>query len=61
MPTAYGNLGWTERSVKDLTRNRVYLGVAFHGEFENPVGHEPLTTPEVFARARREGARSTSQ
>jgi site-specific DNA recombinase len=53
VPTAWGNYNWTGRSVKEMLRNEVYLGVAYKGEFRNPDAHAPLTDPGTFARAQR--------
>ncbi|MBA3263126.1 MAG: recombinase family protein [Thermoleophilaceae bacterium] len=50
---------WTSRAIKDLVRNRVYLGEAFHGEFVNPLAHKPLTDAVTWRRAQREGSRSS--
>jgi DNA invertase Pin-like site-specific DNA recombinase len=50
---------WTSRAIKDLVRNRVYLGEAFHGEFVNPRAHTPLTDEVTWRRAQREGSRSS--
>lgn len=53
--SAYGASGWTGRAVKAITRNRVYLGEARHGEFVNPGAHEPLVDDLTWRRAQRPG------
>lgn len=55
MITAYGNPGWTPRAVRDVVRNRRYLGVAVHGEFENAEAHPALVSQAVFDAAQRPG------
>ncbi|MEJ7892940.1 MAG: recombinase family protein [Solirubrobacteraceae bacterium] len=49
---------WTSRAIKEVVRNRVYLGESRHGEFVNPTAHEALTDPLTFDRAQHHG-RST--
>ena len=53
--TAYGAATWTARAVKDVVRNRVYLGEARHGEFVKADAHEPLTDELTFQQAQRTG------
>jgi DNA invertase Pin-like site-specific DNA recombinase len=45
--------GLSDSGVRDLLRNRVYLGIAYSGEFEKPGAHPPLVSPELFARVQR--------
>jgi len=56
--TAYGAQGWDGRAVKNLVRNPVYLGHAYHGEFVNKEAHPPLTDEVTWNRAQRRGARN---
>ncbi len=51
--TAYGNAGWSPIGVKRLVRNRAYLGIAYHGEFERADSHPALTDRETWERAQR--------
>lgn len=55
LTTAYGNAHWSSRAIKLLVRNPVYLGMAHHGEFENPNAHEPLVDEATWRRAQRPG------
>jgi DNA invertase Pin-like site-specific DNA recombinase len=43
---------WAPRVLKDITRNRVYLGIAYAGPFENPNAHTPLVTRKDFEAAK---------
>lgn len=53
--SAYGSPAWTGRAVKNIVRNRVYLGEAHHGEYVNPTAHDPLTDPVTWRRAQHPG------
>lgn len=55
LKTAYGNAHWSPRAIKALVRNSVYIGVAHHGEFQNPDAHEPLIDEITWRRAQRPG------
>jgi site-specific DNA recombinase len=55
LSTAYGNPRWTGRAVKEVVRNRVYLGEARHGEFVKRGAHPKLTDELTFVRAQRPG------
>jgi hypothetical protein len=44
---------WTDRSAERMLRRRVYLGVAFWGQVENPDAHPPLVGPELWHAAQR--------
>lgn len=57
LKTAYGNDYWSARAVKVLVRSPVYLGVAHHGEFENPNAHEAMVDEVTWRRAQRPGRR----
>lgn len=61
LKTAYGNDHWSGRAIKMLVRNRVYLGVAHHGEFQNPDAHEPLVDEVTWRRAQRPGRLHTAR
>ncbi len=56
--SGWGGTTWTTRAVKDLVRNRVYLGEARHGEFVNIGAHDALTDELTFRRAQRKGSRN---
>jgi DNA invertase Pin-like site-specific DNA recombinase len=45
--------GLSDSGVRDLLRNRVYLGTAYSGEFEKPGAHPALVSEELFARVQR--------
>jgi site-specific DNA recombinase len=53
--TRYGATTWTARAVKDMVRNRVYLGEARNGEHVNAHAHPPLTDELTWQRAQRVG------
>lgn len=54
--TALGHPHWTARAVKEVVRNHVYKGVAFHGPFVNENAHEALVDDDTWRRAQRPGA-----
>src|SRR5829696_1702294 len=47
----YGGKNWTPRALQNIIANRVYLGVAYHGQFVNPDAHEPLIDRATWERA----------
>lgn len=53
--TRYGAATWTARAVKDICRNRVYLGEARNGEYVNAHAHPPLTDELTWRQAQRVG------
>lgn len=53
--TQQGRPRFSLRAVRDIVRNRVYLGIAYAGDVENPDAHEALTDPDTFRRAQRPG------
>lgn len=55
--TARGRDAWSMRAVKDIIRNRVYLGIAYAGEVENAGAHQPLTDPGTWELAQQRGER----
>lgn len=46
--TQRGRDQWSHRAIKDILRNRVYLGEAFSGEVRREDAHEPLVDPATF-------------
>jgi DNA invertase Pin-like site-specific DNA recombinase len=56
--TAAGRTSWSMRGVKDIVRNRVYLGIAYAGDIENPDAHPPLTDRETWRAAQSFGQRT---
>lgn len=44
---------WTPRTVQHLVRNRVYLGIAYSGDFENTEAHPALVSRKLFDAAQR--------
>lgn len=40
---------WTAQTVSQLTRNEVYIGVAFNGEHRTPGAHKPIILRELWA------------
>lgn len=46
--TVRGREAWSQRAIKDILRNRVYLGEAYAKETRNPDAHEPLVDPQTF-------------
>jgi DNA invertase Pin-like site-specific DNA recombinase len=59
--SAYGNEHWTTRGVREVIRNRVYLGESRHGEFVNPSAHAALVDPVTWERAQRRGRLSSAR
>lgn len=53
--TQQGREAWAERAVKDIIRNRVYLGEAYAGDTRNPDAHRPLVDPETFEACQHRG------
>ncbi len=53
--TGHGRVQWSHRAVKDLLRNRVYLGEAFSGDVRLAGAHEALVDRESFDAAQRPG------
>ena len=47
--TQHGRSLWSHRAVKDILRNRVYLGEASCGDIRCEGAHEPLVDPATFA------------
>lgn len=45
--------GLREGAVRDMLRNRVYLGIAYSGEFEKHGAHPALVSEELFLRVQR--------
>lgn len=43
--------GLSDSGVRDMLRNRVYIGTAYSGEFEKPGAHPALISEELFAQA----------
>ncbi|MEA2275348.1 MAG: site-specific recombinase [Solirubrobacteraceae bacterium] len=58
VPTGAGRRSWAMRGVKDIVRNRVYLGTAYAGDVENPAAHPPLTDHETWRAAQSHGHRT---
>jgi DNA invertase Pin-like site-specific DNA recombinase len=58
IPTGAGRRSWSMRGVKDIVRNRVYLGIAYSGDVENREAHPPLTDHETWRSAQRYGHRT---
>ncbi len=58
VPTAAGRTSWSMRGVKDIVRNRVYLGIAYAGDVENPDAHAPLTDRDTWRGSQRSGHRT---
>ena len=57
--TSAGRADWGMRGVKDIIRNRVYLGVAYSGDVENPEAHPPLVDHDTWRTAQRTGVQTT--
>ena len=53
--TSAGRTTWGMRGVKDIIRNRVYLGIAYAGHIENPDAHPPLVNHDTWRAAQRTG------
>jgi DNA invertase Pin-like site-specific DNA recombinase len=53
--TSAGRALWSLRGVKDIIRNRVYLGIAYAGATENPDAHPALVDYETWRAAQRTG------
>jgi Recombinase/Recombinase zinc beta ribbon domain len=58
VPTGAGRSSWSMRGVKDILANRVYLGIAFAADVENPDAHPALTDRETWRAAQRVGHRT---
>ncbi len=63
--TSQGSATWTKQAVMSLIRNRVYLGELSYGRpdapgqaprYVNPIAHDGIVTPSVWAAAQRPGA-----
>lgn len=48
--TIAGNGVWSQRAIKDILRNPVYVGEAYAGDVRNPDAHQALVDHETFAR-----------
>jgi DNA invertase Pin-like site-specific DNA recombinase len=48
LKTGRGNSFWVVNSLRNLIRNRVYLGEARHGAHLNPKAHEPLVDAAIW-------------
>lgn len=46
-----GGPRWSYSTLRQILKNRVYLGEARHGSYENLTAHEPVVTPAEFAAA----------
>lgn len=57
--TQWGRENWSLRAVRDIVRNRVYLGVAYAGDVENPDAHPALTNELTWRAAQRRGQQAT--
>lgn len=49
--TSYGGVNWTPQVLRNLIRNRVYLGEARSGEFIRPDSHPAIVDAETWSRA----------
>ena len=58
VPTAAGRSSWSMRGVKDIIANRVYLGIAYASDVENPDAHPALIDRETWRLAQRAGQRA---
>jgi hypothetical protein len=53
--TTAGRPTWSMRGVKDIVRNRVYLGIAYAGDVENPEAHPALVDADTWRAAQHSG------
>lgn len=51
VPTPYGGVQWTNRSLAHVVSNRAYLGEARSGEFVNADAHPALVPADLWKRA----------
>jgi hypothetical protein len=58
VPTAAGRTSWSQRGVRDIIANRVYLGIAYAGDVENPDAHPALIDRETWRMAQQAGQRT---
>ena len=58
VPTGSGRTSWSMRGVRDIVANRVYLGIAYAADVENPDAHPALTDRETWRGAQRVGHRT---
>jgi hypothetical protein len=58
VPTSAGRSSWSQRGVRDIIANRVYLGIAYAGDAENADAHPPLIDRETWRLAQRAGQRT---
>ena len=58
VPTAAGRTSWSQRGVRDIIANRVYMGIAYASDVENPDAHPALIDRETWRLAQRAGQRT---
>jgi DNA invertase Pin-like site-specific DNA recombinase len=61
VPTSKGGTNWSSSALRQVIRNRVYLGEARQGEHVNPSAHEPIVPLAVWSAAQSTAVPSSGQ